>query len=68
MNWESLASFGIVAVAAVLMVRGAFRKTPHKGSCCDACANSGQAEFSRSLQHRSESHETVIRRRDEDIE
>ncbi len=40
MNWESIASFVIVAGAAVLMVRGAFRRTPHKGACCDACGKS----------------------------
>ena len=43
MNWQSIASLCIVAATAVLMVRGAFRKSSHKGSCCDACSKSDHA-------------------------
>jgi predicted metal-binding membrane protein len=38
MNWQSIAALGIVACTAVLMVRGAFRRSTHKHSCCDGCA------------------------------
>ncbi|HTY01051.1 MAG TPA: hypothetical protein VMG09_13580 [Bacteroidota bacterium] len=49
MNWQSVASISIVAVTAVLMVRGAFRRRTHKASCCDVCVQSRRAGFTSPL-------------------